>query len=585
MRHDPGTLFLPHFNSPMPHGSLGYTMRLASLLAVALSLVRPISAVCGNGIIEAGEACDDGNTRYGDGCNSQCAIGVNWHCHGEPSKCYRCGNAIKDPYEKCDDGNNNMGDGCSPTCTVATNWHCHGGAGMRSKCYKCGNGIIDPHEGCDDGNTKWGDGCTRGKCLVEDGWTCTGVPSVCLTRASPAPTSRPTATPTTQPSKAPPTVLPTSRQPTRAPTPKPTATTKDLGYVVLDAVNCSLELHMSLVAESGEAFVSLVHIAALDGEGQVWLRSDGSTTKVCHNPRGYPSVCYSVSYDALGKPVVSRILRRQLSSGSGDAGTVEPTAPAFGNLSLLNGVNLSTLLPSTQAAQAALTAALPLAGPRMHMPSDSGAARRGLAVVETESCSNCKEAMKWLCRAGVAADCVLIAETLGKPVPVQAKVALAVGCLALEQMCENYSPERLETICTAIGFCEPAPCSVRWAADPRGKATKCVIYPSTSIYFVLTDECIYTDQQFIDTRYCEQEGTDFLTCQDNYDRFSCDNACHNDDKERLAAYQYGCVPEMDYYKQGYCLRDCLAKFPHCYCLVPGSMRDGGCFNREQVCSR
>ena len=30
--------------------------------------------VCGNGIMETGEACDDGNTINGDGCSSTCVV-------------------------------------------------------------------------------------------------------------------------------------------------------------------------------------------------------------------------------------------------------------------------------------------------------------------------------------------------------------------------------------------------------------------------------------------------------------------------------------------------------------------------------
>jgi len=44
----------------------------------------------------------------------------------------------------------------------------------------CGDDAIDTGEGeeCDDGNTSNADGCSS-VCLVEDGWTCTGEPSVC----------------------------------------------------------------------------------------------------------------------------------------------------------------------------------------------------------------------------------------------------------------------------------------------------------------------------------------------------------------------------------------------------------------------
>jgi len=31
--------------------------------------------VCGNGIIDVGETCDDGNTIDGDGCSSTCQSG------------------------------------------------------------------------------------------------------------------------------------------------------------------------------------------------------------------------------------------------------------------------------------------------------------------------------------------------------------------------------------------------------------------------------------------------------------------------------------------------------------------------------
>src|SRR5262249_33527684 len=41
--------------------------------------------VCGNGAVESGERCDDGNTTDGDGCSSSCAIEMGYTCSGEPS--------------------------------------------------------------------------------------------------------------------------------------------------------------------------------------------------------------------------------------------------------------------------------------------------------------------------------------------------------------------------------------------------------------------------------------------------------------------------------------------------------------------
>jgi cysteine-rich repeat protein len=46
------------------------TLVLAALLAAALPLRA--AAVCGNGVLEAGEECDDGNTIGGDGCSASC---------------------------------------------------------------------------------------------------------------------------------------------------------------------------------------------------------------------------------------------------------------------------------------------------------------------------------------------------------------------------------------------------------------------------------------------------------------------------------------------------------------------------------
>jgi cysteine-rich repeat protein len=63
--------------------------------------------VCGNGIVEAGEPCDDGNARDGDGCEADCTLPA-------------CGNGIVDAGEPCDDGNARDGDGCDNSCLVST---------------------------------------------------------------------------------------------------------------------------------------------------------------------------------------------------------------------------------------------------------------------------------------------------------------------------------------------------------------------------------------------------------------------------------------------------------------------------------
>lgn len=59
--------------------------------------------VCGNGITDDGEQCDDGNNLDGDACEANCSLPF-------------CGNGIVDAGEQCDDRNTTNLDGCSSTC-------------------------------------------------------------------------------------------------------------------------------------------------------------------------------------------------------------------------------------------------------------------------------------------------------------------------------------------------------------------------------------------------------------------------------------------------------------------------------------
>ena len=103
------------------------------------------TGTCGNGLIEGGEECDDGNTTDGDGCSALCEV--------EPV----CGDGTVDTGEECDDGNVSDGDGCSATCTIEVP--------------ACGDGNVDPGEECDDGNVVDGDGCSSA-CVVEGMGVC-----------------------------------------------------------------------------------------------------------------------------------------------------------------------------------------------------------------------------------------------------------------------------------------------------------------------------------------------------------------------------------------------------------------------------
>jgi cysteine-rich repeat protein len=75
---------------------------------------------CGDGGIDPGETCDDGDTISGDGCDASCQREPGFTCSGDPSVCVTtCGDTqVGAPAETCDDGNATAGDGCSAACRV-----------------------------------------------------------------------------------------------------------------------------------------------------------------------------------------------------------------------------------------------------------------------------------------------------------------------------------------------------------------------------------------------------------------------------------------------------------------------------------
>ena len=137
-----------------------------------------VTALCGNGFPQAGEACDDGNVASDDGCSPTCTLEPGFVCGGSPTQCAAvCGDGLVVGKETCDDGNQAAGDGCTAACTVAAGWQC---AGAPSLCEPvCGDGLRVADEQCDDGNQAAGDGCSP-TCEVEPAWTCdTKQPSGC----------------------------------------------------------------------------------------------------------------------------------------------------------------------------------------------------------------------------------------------------------------------------------------------------------------------------------------------------------------------------------------------------------------------
>jgi cysteine-rich repeat protein len=113
---------------------------LAALLVFAAGcgrtgLITPFDAGvhrCGDGVLDPGEACDDGNTDDGDDCLASCALA-------------RCGDGVvRRGVELCDEGEALDGSTtCTAHCTVPT----------------CGNGVVEAPEACDDANQDDGDAC------------------------------------------------------------------------------------------------------------------------------------------------------------------------------------------------------------------------------------------------------------------------------------------------------------------------------------------------------------------------------------------------------------------------------------------
>ncbi len=184
--------------------------RICVLLAMAALLLPACSednsddsSECGNGTVESGEECDDGNDIDDDECSNKCK-----NNNGETKA--ECGNSIVETGEECDDGNDIDDDDCSNQCKKNlkdwatpnpgpatacgdgfleageiceigqppaegnTGWECIKKDGIcvwQTPNAVCGNGIKEDGEDCDDGNNVPGDGCSK-KCKTEADTVC-----------------------------------------------------------------------------------------------------------------------------------------------------------------------------------------------------------------------------------------------------------------------------------------------------------------------------------------------------------------------------------------------------------------------------
>jgi MYXO-CTERM domain-containing protein len=113
-----------------------------------MCLATCVAATCGDGFVQAGvEECDDGNDVDTDDCPTTCAAAT-------------CGDGfVQDGVETCDDGNDVDTDDCPTTCVPA----------------ECGDGFVqDGVEECDDGNDVDTDDCANDCTMPVTGTTGTG---------------------------------------------------------------------------------------------------------------------------------------------------------------------------------------------------------------------------------------------------------------------------------------------------------------------------------------------------------------------------------------------------------------------------
>jgi cysteine-rich repeat protein len=113
-------------------GTEGCACEPNAICDAGLSCVNDLCepAVCGNGVLDPSEACDDGNDDNTDTCLDTCELAS-------------CGDGYVGPGEGCDDGNDDDADECDNGCALTS----------------CGDGVTQAGEACDDGNADNGDAC------------------------------------------------------------------------------------------------------------------------------------------------------------------------------------------------------------------------------------------------------------------------------------------------------------------------------------------------------------------------------------------------------------------------------------------
>jgi len=131
---------------------------------------------CGDGLVDPGEQCDDGNRVSGDGCSASCTVEPCRTCSGQPSVCRPAADGTS-----CSDGVFcNGADQCSAgSCTVHAGSPCPGPDGDGDCAESCDEAAgactaADPDgSACNDG-----DACTQGDACVAG--VCAGTTITCM---------------------------------------------------------------------------------------------------------------------------------------------------------------------------------------------------------------------------------------------------------------------------------------------------------------------------------------------------------------------------------------------------------------------